>query len=208
MRRHLLFLAVTASCFVAAASIAQTTDEGARPARDLMITACRRAADSLMHAAGIHGSPRVLVRFTAGEKTAFFRSTLIDAAASAAGTLYTDAGQADTIVTLGIDDAAVSYGDAFRERWFGEKKTVRTVAVGVRLEMQQGSTGKILYTGTITAASADTIAVDEIARLGASARHIAAGEPPASSFWEKLLEPAIVTVSSGIAIYLFFTVRS
>ena len=65
-----------------------------------------------------------------------------------------------------------------------------------------------MFVRTVRSAVVDTVSVDQIARLSVSAQHVASGEPPRPSLWEKIVEPAILTVSSGIAIYVFFTVRS
>jgi len=195
-------------CLVVVTAAAQTSDQGARPNREMFDAACRQGADSLLRLGGASCRPSVQLRFTDGERTAHFRGVLVDAVAAASGAVYTDGTLADTIVTFGVEHVTVSYGDAFRDGWFGEKRTQRTATVTVRLEVQLRSNAKLLSTGTVRSVIADTIDVDELARLAASSRHIASGEPPGGSLWEKILEPALITVSSGIAIYLFFTVRS
>jgi hypothetical protein len=207
-RRTLLIAAVMAVAWCAFTPDAQAGEPGARPTKDMFNEVCRSAADSLLRQCGLTRASSVQIRFASGERTLFFRSVLLDAVAAQSAVVYAEGSRADTIITLGIEDAQVAYGTAFRERWFGERKTERTAALAVRLEMQQRSTGKILFAGTLRRAAADTIAVEEAARAGASSRDIAVGNVPASSLWEKILEPAILTVSSGIAIYLFFTVRS
>ncbi len=209
--RRQLFMCATGAvlvCFVVITAAAQTPEQGARPNRDMFDAACRQGADSLLRTSGALGLPTVQLRFADGERTGNFRGVLTDAVVAAAGAVYTDGTLADTIVTLGVEQVSVAYGDGFRDGWFGEKRTQRTVTVVLRLEMQLRSSGRLLSTGALRSAVADTIGVDEIARLASSSRHIATGAAPSGSVWEKILEPAIITVSSGIAIYLFFTVRS
>jgi len=209
MRRRTLFIAaIMAAAWYAFTPDAQADEPGTRPTKDMFNEMCRSAADSLLRQCGLAHASSVQIRFAGGERTQFFRSVLLDAVAAQSAAVYVEGAHADTIITLGIEDAQVAYGTAFRERWFGERKTERTAALAVRLEMQLRSTGKILFAGTLRHAAADTIAVEEAARAGATSRGVAVGNVPASSLWEKILEPAILTVSSGIAIYLFFTVRS
>jgi hypothetical protein len=205
---RIILIAGIAACLLSFVSIAQTTAQATRPNKALFDEACRMAADSLILHTGIGRSSTVQARCAGSEHTQFFRSVLMDAVTSAAGTVDGEGTSADTIISFFVEDVQVAFGDSFRERWLGEKKTERTVLAAVRLEMQLLSTGKILYTGTVRRSVSDTIAVDEIARVSASARHIATGDAPEATLWEKILEPAILTVSSGIAVYLFFTVRS
>lgn len=204
MRIRLILPAV----LLLAAAAAFGGDDGApRPARDLFTAACRETGKELAAGSGLSRSASVLVRF-AGDKTEFFRTPLMDALSEACGAVYVSGASADTIVTFGIEDAAIGYGPAFREGWFRERRTERSVRVRLRMEMISSSSGKVLYTRTLDGLERDTIAVDEIQETGASARHIAVGAAPEPSLWERILEPAILTVSSGIAVYLFFTVRS
>jgi hypothetical protein len=196
---------IVASCF---AISVQAAEPRLRMNKDLFESASTMAADSLLRHCGITKASTILLRFSPGELTALFRPVLLDAVTGHSAAVFTDGTHADTIVTIGVDDVQVQYGGAFRERWFGEKLTERTATASVRIEMQQLSTGKILFAGSLRRSAADTIAVEEIARVSASTRRFAIGEAPEPSMWEKILEPAILTVSSGIAIYLFFSVRS
>jgi hypothetical protein len=206
LRTVIIGAAAAVSLFVSLPARAQSVQP--RTNKDVFESICRSAADSVLRQGCSQGMSRVVVKAAAGERTQFFRPAFIDAATAFSGTVFTDGTSADTIVTFGIEDVQVSYGQSFREGWFGEKRTERTATIAVRCEMQQQSTGKLLYSGIVRRSALDTIAVDDIGRLSASTRHIAYGDLPGPSLWEKLLEPAIVTVSSGIAIYLFFTVRS
>ncbi|HLP16169.1 MAG TPA: hypothetical protein VK470_07930 [Bacteroidota bacterium] len=179
-----------------------------RQNKELLDSACHSAGISLITKSGLTASSSVMIKFSGGERTEFFRSPFIDAAAQTCRVVTTSGASVDTIATFSVEQARVSYGPAFRDGWFGERRTQRTISLDVRLELVSASRGTILFTNTIGESVADTIAVDEIAEAAASTRHIAWGEPPGPSMWERILEPAILTVSSGIAVYLFFTVRS
>jgi hypothetical protein len=205
MMRRIMITVLALWCIAVGA---RGSEPGERTNKELFEEACRIACSDLGTKCRLTPSSSVLVKFTGGERTEFFRSSLMDALRSACRAVYTSGTTADTLVTLGISDAGVLYGPAFREGWFRGRKTERIVRLDVRMEASSVSSGKILFAETLRRSVRDTIAVDDIADLGASARPIAVGEPPGPSLWERLLEPAILTVSTGIAVYLFFTVRS
>jgi hypothetical protein len=198
----------TALALLFAASGASAGGPELRTNKTLFDEACRDAGRDLAAASGLTPASSVLVRFAGGERTEFFRAPLMDAIASASRTVYTSGTAADTAVTFSVENAAVAYGSAFREGFLRERMAERAVSIDVRIEAVSVSTGRVLHVETVQRTVRDTIAVDDIAEAGASTRRIAAGEGPGPSFWERILEPAILTVSSGIAVYLFFTVRS
>ena len=145
-----MIVAAAAVCLrVAIPVMAQSVDDQPRSNKDVFERVCRHAADSLLRQGGAHRMSRALVKIAGGEQAQFFRSAFIDAAGSVSGTVFTEGTGADTIVTFGIEDVQVAYSQSFRERWFGERKTERTAIVAVRCEMQQQSTGKLLYTGSL-----------------------------------------------------------
>src|ERR1043166_2546268 len=65
-----------------------------------------------------------------------------------------------------------------------------------------------LYTGSPSAQSADTVAVDEVQGLELAAAKTTHGELPSESFLDRVLEPVVIIGATGVSIYLFFHVRS
>ena len=68
--------------------------------------------------------------------------------------------------------------------------------------------GKILSAETERRSFSDTVYVDEISNLQESSKHIAAGPMPGRSALERFIGPLIIAGAAGIAVYLFFTIRS
>lgn len=100
--------------------------------------------------------------------------------------------------------AAVEYGEPFTESFFGPRRCTRTVALTVSIR------GDLPVTcpARISFSCSDTVLVSDIPMLDASAPPRTKVVLPERSWLDTVLEPAIITVASGVAIYLFFTIRS
>jgi hypothetical protein len=68
--------------------------------------------------------------------------------------------------------------------------------------------GKILWAKSKGASLVDTVYVDDIPNLQVSSERIAKGVMPQRSAMEKFIEPFIIVGAAGVAVYLFFTIRS
>lgn len=113
----------------------------------------------------------------------------------------------DAGLSVQIRQLSVAYVDRFSEGLFERVRTSRTVELWLET-IANDSSGRLRWSGTIHKIASDTVDVDDIDRLEQSTVQFVRGTPPARTILERLLEPAVVIGAAGIAVYLFFTIRS
>ncbi len=111
-------------------------------------------------------------------------------------------------LTLNGVELKVRYDEPFHERLFGESKSQRVVTVTVPFTLSERQTGKVLRSETIEHVFADTVATGEISQLEQQHIPSTVAPLPDRSFFDKLLEPLLIIGSTGVAIFLFFHIRS
>jgi hypothetical protein len=111
-------------------------------------------------------------------------------------------------LTVSVVRANVWYGDSFTLGMFGARRCRRTVEVGVQGTAVDPLTRKVRWAGTVSRSVQDTILVDDISSVEPSAGLIGKGSPPGRSFLDALVEPFVIIAATGVAVYLFFTIRS
>ena len=82
------------------------------------------------------------------------------------------------------------------------------MTVSILFNLMRNSDGKVLRSDWDSLARTDTIAVAEIHDLERGTERLSPGVPPEPSWLEKFLEPVIIGGAAGVAVYLFFTIRS
>ncbi|MBI3192989.1 MAG: hypothetical protein HYZ34_00820 [Ignavibacteriae bacterium] len=102
----------------------------------------------------------------------------------------------------------VSYGDSFHGGFLGESKTNRTVTISFPFIIKENQTNKVLASGTLPYSYSDTVATTMIPMLEQEGIPSTHAPLPEGSIFDKLLEPFIIIGATGIAVYLFFHVRS
>lgn len=123
-------------------------------------------------------------------------------------TVYTGTSTVDTTFSYTIDGINLSYGEAFTESMFGSRKVERTISVMMNVTVISEKQQKIVYSKNITASNIDTVLYVDVENLQDPTLPIRTLSQPQLSFFDSFLEPAIVTIASAVAIYLFFTIRS
>ncbi len=114
----------------------------------------------------------------------------------------------DTTLKIDATKIQIVYSAPFTEHWFGAQKTERTVTVDISFELFSKSSGKILLAAAFQRAHNDTIRYSSIPDFEDLQEPLTIGKKPKLPFFQNVIEPAIITLAAGIAIYLFFTVRS
>lgn len=148
----------------------------------------------------------VAVHSAAPDSVDRFYTPLIQQGLSLAGLTVQD--QAATELTVRIREASVHHGEPFTESFFGAQHSIRTVRFTVVASTTTRGQGGTSWSKEFTEVHTDTVLVDRIASLAEFAPVLTAYTLPERSFFETFIEPAIVTVSAGVAVYLFFTIRS
>ena len=112
------------------------------------------------------------------------------------------------VLSLDGVEFRVRYDDMFSKGIFGTKMVRRTLSADISSRLLKGETGEVLFGGSIGRLRADTVAMDEIKSLempGSPATH---GEIPEGSPLDRFIEPFIIIGTTGVAVYLFFHLRS
>jgi hypothetical protein len=107
-------------------------------------------------------------------------------------------------VTYIIDQASVTYDEPFKDGFFGSFYIQRNFVLS----------GSIVYTDSkilhksFNYTYADTVDYSKLSTYENQAYPFTTGVKPAEPFFSSIYEPAIVVGAAGVAVYLFFTVRS
>ncbi|MBI3189318.1 MAG: hypothetical protein HYZ33_01590 [Ignavibacteriales bacterium] len=102
----------------------------------------------------------------------------------------------------------ISYGDSFRESFLGETKANRTVTVSLPFLAKDVQSNSVLQSGTLLYNYSDTVSTDMISLLEQQGIPSTHAPMPERNFFDRLLEPLIIIGATGVAVYLFFHVRS
>ncbi|HYQ86883.1 MAG TPA: hypothetical protein VES59_06545 [Bacteroidota bacterium] len=100
------------------------------------------------------------------------------------------------------------YDDTYHDGFLGARKARRTVSAAVACDVINPATHEVLYSGAPAVESADTVRVDEIPNLELASARSTHAELPAETFPDRVLEPLVIIGATGVAVYLFFHVRT
>ncbi|MFZ4619707.1 MAG: hypothetical protein ACOYNS_04050 [Bacteroidota bacterium] len=199
IRRNILLLFIL-SAICSAGEVPVRTD------REVMIF----ISDSLMSsiAADVKNFPSVVLSEGKDSSASFFHPHFVHGLTKRNVPLFLKSDSTSTTLDLNVQGSSVFYGDVFTESFFGERQCKRSITITLTATISSNSDGKILLSHSYTLSNIDTVAYSTVDQLSSSVIPAARYTRPELSFYDIVLEPAIVTVASGIIIYLFFTIRS
>jgi len=113
---------------------------------------------------------------------------------------------ADYKLQISIDKIVVNYEEMFKNNFLGSYYTKRTIGLEGNFNLYKNSF--LNETGIIKEKYADTILVDKIQELENISYPFTQGDIPTEPFFSSLLEPITAISAVGLALVLFFTVRS
>lgn len=111
------------------------------------------------------------------------------------------------VLEIGLAEAGVSYGRAFRGSLFGKQLAQRRIRTTISANLRSANE-EVLFAGNLSRVFIDTVRAGDIAELETAGIPFTHGKPPEEGFFDTILEPAIIMGAAAVAIYLFFTVRS
>lgn len=183
-------------------------DKNPKSNEEIMFQLCRDAVGTFVIESKIADTAEVFLQIESGEVNRFFTHTVIESFLQRFSSLFTQHGKASVECAVSIGEVTVSYGQPFSEGFLSTRKSERLVGVKLRLTATKNPERKILWAGTTSKSFSDTVSIDEIPKLQHSSEHIAKGVIPQRSMMERLIEPFIIVTAAGVAVYLFFTIRS
>ena len=174
----------------------------------ILFQVCDKAVQDFFTETRITDTTQIVLKIGGGEINGFFAQTLIESFRRQFSSLYVQQSVPGVEISASIREVSVAYGEPFSESFLSARKCERQIEVDVRLTAVRLGDGKILWAGSKSASYADTVFVSEIQNIQQSSEHIARGVMPVRSAMERFIEPFIIVSAAGVAIYLFFTIRS
>jgi hypothetical protein len=114
----------------------------------------------------------------------------------------------DTIWEYNVREMSMTYSEVFSETFFGSRKVERNITLSIDVTIRVAPSGAVLFSKNFSEAHIDTIGYSVVPQLNDPSIPFTRLIHPELSFFDSILEPAIVIVASGVIIYLFFTIRS
>lgn len=171
-----------------------------------------RLSGFIMHdvaAKGLSSEPAAItLQLEKTKQGEFFRHSIIQSLIAKNISVYERQTSADTTLELSVRESSVVYGEVFSESLFGSRKVERKINLKFDVSLSSVTQGNIFWSQTVSHSLVDTVFFSDVAKLHDSAIPLSTYSQPELSFLESIIEPAIVTVAAGVAIYLFFTIRS
>ncbi|MDP1675367.1 MAG: hypothetical protein Q8L88_00765 [Bacteroidota bacterium] len=140
--------------------------------------------------------------------TIFFRQTFINGLVSKDKTIFESGTTTEATLELSVQESSVFFGELFTETFLGKKKVERRVRLIVNTTLSSSADGKILFSNQFSETNVDTVNFTDVEQMNNTSLPMTNFQKPELSFFDSVLEPAIVIFSTGVAVYLFFTIRS
>ncbi len=175
--------------------------------REIIFQLCDSVAKKIV-AEGILLQNSVTIRTGVDTFTSSLRSQFILGLASRNISVFQQSSPSETILEITVRGSTVLYGEVFTESFLGTRKTERNVSLNINAFVVSGSDEKVIWAKQFSESIIDTVNYSETERLNDSTLPLTNYKKAELSFFDSILEPAIVTIASGVAIYLFFTIRS
>lgn len=195
------------ACFIILGSLSTAAEHGRSAThREIFIRLC----DSVSAALSRELVPYRSVAVAAERDTfgTFFLPFLKEGLVRNSIPLFTKQDSAETTLELTVRESSVFYGESFTESFLGSRKHERRSTLQVTGTLHSVSDGRILWTKDFTYTCSDTVSATDNPYGENGSPPLTSFDRPVRSLFDLLIEPAIVTIASGVVIYLFFTIRS
>ena len=104
--------------------------------------------------------------------------------------------------------ATVQYSNMFRDGLFGEKKVERSIIVEFSVAVSRSRSRELAVAGLEQEVWRDTVPVKILEYLPSPGIRVTYANVPPETFFDRMIEPLVILGTTGILVYLFFTVRS
>lgn len=113
-----------------------------------------------------------------------------------------------TVLEIQNSNILINYSEPFSENLFGKTLVTRSINLTLEGQLYNYSDKKIILPIKIKKLYTDRIKYDEIEIMEESPFNFTIGAKAGITFWQQILEPAIVTTSVLTVLLLLFTQRS
>jgi hypothetical protein len=175
---------------------------------DILYQVCQEAVASSISEAQIPDTSTIVLKIEDGEINRFFAQPLTETFRQRFPSLFTRERTSGIEISVSVGGISVVYGQSFSDGFLSARRSERRIDVSIRMTAMRFEDRKILWAKSKDASFADTVYVDDIPDLQLSSERIVKGVMPQRSVMEKFIEPFIIVGAAGVAVYLFFTIRS
>ena len=200
LRNIAIGLLLTSICFA-------SEHEQPKTNREIFFRLCDSAMDEIVSSYGIVSMP-VYVKTGNDTISSYFREQIIQSLASRNVAVFLRGDSTATTLELNVQESSVFYSEVFTESFFGERKTERNVGLVINVTQISNPGFKVISVHEVIKNFTDTVAYSIVDQVNAPAPPVSKYVKPELTFFDSIVEPAIVTIASGVAMYLFFTIRS
>ncbi len=175
---------------------------------DILYQVCQEAVASSISDAHIPDTSTIVLKIEDGEINRFFAQPIAESFRQRFPSIFTRKTASGVEISVSVGGVSVVYGQSFSDGFFSARRSERRVDMALRMTAIRFEDGKILWAKSKSASFVDTVYVDDIPDIQFSSERIAKGVMPQRSMMEKFIEPFIIVGAAGVAVYLFFTIRS
>jgi hypothetical protein len=167
-------------------------------------------ARTLIQEAEIIRTDTCEVLFVPAEGLAFLEHAFVESIRESAGFVKTVGSSAGRTVAVELQPLLVRvvYSDPFRNGVFGQRMTERSIVVEVSAKIVRHPGAHVTVSGVRRKQFQDTVRVDDVRSLESSVLAVTRADVPDETFLDRILGPLIVLSSSGVLLYLLYTIRS
>lgn len=171
----------------------------------------KQLCDSLNERAAVEASlphtSSLSVTLTAGSVYSLARQSAMEILQNYVSNLFF-LDTADITANILFSPPVIRYSEPLSDGFFSSSKVQRSISVEAIFSFEETATRKLVWAGTIQKSFSDTLLFSDIDNIEQNGVIILKGERKPRKIFDSILDPLIITAATGIAIYLFFTIRS
>lgn len=115
---------------------------------------------------------------------------------------------AEILSEIHFSPVSIRYSESFSAGIFSSSKTQREIIVEASFSFVEKNTQRNIWAGTMQRTYSDTIPTSVIKDVERNGIVVMEGKQASQTIVGGILEPFVIIFATGIAVYLFFTVRS
>jgi hypothetical protein len=200
MRNITIVLLLFSICFA-------SEHERPKTNREMLFRLCDSAMSEIVSSNTLGSMP---VNLDTGNDTisSYYREQFIQSLVSRNIPVFLRNDSTKTTLKLSVQESSVFFSEVFTESFLGERRTERKIQITIFASLVSNSDKRVISVYEASKNFVDTVAYSIVDQINVHAPPVSSYVKPELTFFDSIVEPAIVTIASGVAIYLFFTIRS
>ena len=140
----------------------------------------------------------------------FIENAFVDVLRQGSASVTVNARSAANAIEFEIQPTTtqVGYDEVSGTGLFRSRQISRSVSLGLSARITRKTDGRLLFAGVRQSEYRDTIDVKNVETVESVSVGISHAQLPPGGFFDRFIEPVVILVTSGVLLYLLFTVRS